>query len=84
MTPHAEDEHGKSRISTAMPDDEDFLPTNRRDLTRIDSVCDRFEAALREQREPAIEDYLEEVPSPFQKALLEELLSIEVAFRKED
>jgi len=66
-----------------MPDDEDFLPENRRDLTRIDSVCDRFEAALREQREPAIEDYLKEVPDRFQKALLEELLSIEVAYRKE-
>ena len=66
-----------------MPDDKDFLPTNRQDLTRIDSVCDKFEVALREQREPSIEDYLKGVDPDIHKALLAELLSIEVAYRKE-
>ncbi len=44
----------------------------------IDQVCDRFEAAVREGRRPRIEDFLEQSPSLDRRALLQELIALEV------
>jgi len=44
----------------------------------IDQVCDRFEAAVRDGQRPQIEDYLNQYPQLDRRALLQELVALEV------
>jgi serine/threonine protein kinase len=50
---------------------------------RVDAVCRRFEADLREGGEPRIEDILAQVDPPQQFALFRELLELEVEVRRD-
>jgi serine/threonine-protein kinase len=49
---------------------------------RAERECDRFEAAWKAGQRPRIEDYLAAVPEPERPALLRELLSLEVDYRR--
>ncbi|MCA1686154.1 MAG: hypothetical protein LC745_09250, partial [Planctomycetia bacterium] len=49
---------------------------------RVDAACDRFEAALHARRGPRIEDYLAEADAPWRRALLRELLLLEIELRR--
>ncbi len=55
---------------------------DRSDLERIDTACDRFEAAWREGRRPAIEEELRGIPGPARPGLLRDLLVLELAYRR--
>lgn len=44
----------------------------------IDEACDQFEAAMREGRQPRIEDFLEKFADLDRNALLQELIALEV------
>ncbi len=48
----------------------------------LDRVCDRFEAAWRAGNRPVIDGYLEEVEEPLRSALLDELISLEIHWRR--
>src|SRR5256885_12255775 len=48
---------------------------------RIDSICDRFEAAWREGRAPGIEDYLGEADASARRELLDALFAVEFSCR---
>jgi serine/threonine protein kinase len=52
----------------------------------VDRVCDRFEAACKiagpAGRRPRIEEFLAEVPEPERSALLVELISLEITYRR--
>jgi tRNA A-37 threonylcarbamoyl transferase component Bud32 len=50
----------------------------------VDRLCDRFEAALKTRRRPAIEEFLSDVPAPAQAAALGELLVLEIDYRRRD
>jgi hypothetical protein len=55
------------------------------DLERaLDPVCRRFEAAWRAGGRPRIEDYLADVPALARPALLNELLRMELEYRRRD
>ncbi len=45
---------------------------------RLDKISTRFEAELRADRSPRIEQYLRKCSKEFQAALLEELISLEL------
>ena len=51
-------------------------------LDRIDRACDRFEAGWMRGERPRVEDALGEVPAPYRRALLRDLLAAEVAARR--
>jgi serine/threonine protein kinase len=57
-------------------------------VERIDEVCDRFEAAWKSARtaeqRPRIEDYLSAAQEPDRSALMRELLSLEMAYRRRE
>ena len=53
------------------------------DLSRIDRVCDRFEAAWQAGDEPKLEDYLGDTPEPERSVLRRELLAIDAERRKQ-
>jgi len=55
-------------------------------VKRVDALCDRFEEAWVAGSNPAIEQYLRELPESDQPALLRELLRVELEcrFRKGD
>ena len=48
---------------------------------RIDTICDRFEAAWNAGEKPRIEDYLADWEEPDHTPLLRELLLLELAYR---
>src|SRR5690348_12819791 len=48
---------------------------------RVDSLCDRFEAAWKKGRRPKLECYLAHVPPAAQPELLRELLMLELEYR---
>jgi WD40 repeat protein/tRNA A-37 threonylcarbamoyl transferase component Bud32 len=50
---------------------------------RVDEVCDRFEIAWREGRQPRIEDYLGDATEPERSALLRELLLLDIHYRRQ-
>jgi WD40 repeat protein/tRNA A-37 threonylcarbamoyl transferase component Bud32 len=55
----------------------------RADLKReLDAVCDRYEAAWTAGRRPRLEDYLDGATEPLRPALLQELLLLEVHYRR--
>ena len=51
------------------------------DLSRIDAVCDRFEAELRAGKDPRIEDFLGDAPEPGRSALLRALRDVEAEYQ---
>jgi eukaryotic-like serine/threonine-protein kinase len=51
---------------------------------RVESVCDRFEAACKAGRRPPIEDYLGELPEAVRAVLLRALLELELAYRRQN
>jgi formylglycine-generating enzyme required for sulfatase activity len=59
-------------------DDQSMTPSY---LERVITVCDDFEAAWRNGREPWIEDYLLSQPELIRPALLREMLAIELELR---
>jgi serine/threonine protein kinase len=59
----------------------DVLPPSG--LRRVDELCERFEAAWRAGQRPRMEDYLGDVPEPERSELLRELLSLELACRRQ-
>ncbi len=52
-------------------------PLSSVQLSRIDDLCNRFEAAFQKGATPAIEEYLTEVEKPLRMSLLKELLQID-------
>jgi hypothetical protein len=52
-------------------------------LQRVDEICDRFEDAWKTGQRPGIEDYLGDAPQQERAALLRELLSLELAYRRQ-
>ena len=52
-------------------------PLSSVQLSRIDDLCNRFEAALQKGATPAVEEYLNEVEKPLRMSLLKELLQID-------
>src|SRR6516225_6467138 len=50
---------------------------------RVDEACDRFEAAWKAGQLPRIEDYLADVAEADRALLFQELLGLEVDFRRE-
>jgi hypothetical protein len=52
-------------------------------VQRVDEVCDRFEDAWKAGQRPRIEDYLGTTPEPERSKLLEELLHVELAYRRQ-
>ncbi len=52
-------------------------PLSSVQLSRIDDLCNRFEAALQKGATPAVEEYLTEVEKPLRMSLLKELLQID-------
>ena len=51
------------------------------ELSRIDKVCDRFEAAWQAGKQPRIEDFLGDIPQPIRSKLRRELVAIEAERR---
>jgi hypothetical protein len=51
-------------------------------VARIDEACDRFEHAWQAGRRPRIEDYLADASGPEHRALLRELLVVELGYRR--
>ncbi|HKB41433.1 MAG TPA: hypothetical protein VKD72_33715, partial [Gemmataceae bacterium] len=49
---------------------------------RVDRVCTEFEKAWRDGRRPRLEDCLAGEPEPVARLLLEELLRLELAYRR--
>jgi serine/threonine-protein kinase len=52
-------------------------------LNRLNRLCDRFERAWREGSSPRIEDYLVQVADAERAELLQELLSLEIHYRRQ-
>jgi serine/threonine protein kinase len=48
---------------------------------RVDRACDRFEEAWRSGARPALKDFVEEPDAPVGRAMLRELLKVELAYR---
>ncbi len=46
----------------------------------VDDVCDRFEAAWRAGKQPRVEDYLSEIGSEIEDAVIKELLVMDAAY----
>lgn len=65
-----------------MADDSHQRPSKLDDLRKIDSISDKFEAAIRTQQKPSISLYLKEAPSQIEAALFVELLSLELSYRR--
>src|SRR5262249_39020966 len=51
-------------------------------LRHAEGVCRRFEAAWKAGQRPRIEDHLREAPEPERRALLPELIEVEVEYRQ--
>jgi serine/threonine protein kinase/formylglycine-generating enzyme required for sulfatase activity len=51
-------------------------------LLRVDQVCDQFEGSWKAGQRPKIEEYLASAAEPERPALLHELLSVELAYRR--
>jgi len=49
---------------------------------RVDEVSSKFEGDWQEGKRPAIEEYLQDVPGPEQRALLGELVAVELELRR--
>jgi serine/threonine-protein kinase len=67
-------------MSDTLPTREDTLPPDL--VLCLDAACDRFEAAWKAGSRPRIEDFLHEVPEPWQSVLVRELVLLDVAYRR--
>ncbi len=56
-------------------------PLSSVQLSRIDDLCNRFEAELQKGSTPAVEEYLTEVEKPLRMSLLKELLQIDSHYK---
>ncbi|MFO0818371.1 MAG: protein kinase [Pirellulales bacterium] len=52
-------------------------------LRRLDSLCDQFESQWQAGAVPALDSFLAQVPPEDQQALLEELLPLDIAYRRQ-
>ncbi|TWU28466.1 serine/threonine-protein kinase [Bythopirellula polymerisocia] len=52
-------------------------------LHKLDQICDRFEEAWCDGLHPLIEDYIEGLQEPLRTRLLQELVALEVSYRRE-
>jgi serine/threonine protein kinase len=59
---------------------DEWLPLSQQ--RAIEAICSRFEAAWKAGQRPRIEEYLPEAPEPSRSALLRELLSLEIDYRR--
>jgi len=62
---------------------DDGNPKHASELPRIDEVCDRFEAAWQQGKEPKVEDYLARAPEADRPALRRDLVAIEAQRRRQ-
>ena len=60
-----------------------FAPSKGHEVTLIDQACVRFEEAWRDGRQPRLEDFVQEHDAPTRRALLVELLSLEIELKLE-
>jgi tetratricopeptide (TPR) repeat protein len=67
-------------MSEARPPGIDLLPLSQ--AWRVDQICHRFENAWATSGRPAIEDFLADTPEPERSALLRELISIDLHYRR--
>jgi serine/threonine-protein kinase len=51
------------------------------ELERVDSACDRFEAAWRSGQRTELKSFVEDLETPVGRVLLRELLKVELAYR---
>jgi eukaryotic-like serine/threonine-protein kinase len=65
-------------VSIPSPLDDESLPADL--VLRIDQVCDRFEAELRQGRRARVENFLTEIIEPGRGLLLHELVAVELAY----
>jgi WD40 repeat protein/tRNA A-37 threonylcarbamoyl transferase component Bud32 len=57
-------------------------PAPESTIDQIDHICDRFEAAWKAGPRPRMEDYLDGVSEPTRKSLFQELLAVELEYRR--
>ena len=57
-------------------------PLSFEDLSRLDGLCDEFESQWREGQPPRIEDLLADLSGPLWECAFEELVALEVEFRR--
>ena len=62
-------------------DDGNPIPSS--ELSRVDRVCDQYEAAWQQGKEPKVEDYLARAPEADRPALRRELVAIEAQRRRQ-
>jgi hypothetical protein len=67
-------------MSEARPPSIDLLPLSQ--TWQVDQVCHRFEHAWATSGRPAIEDFLADTLEPQRSALLGELISIDIHYRR--
>jgi serine/threonine protein kinase/WD40 repeat protein len=67
-----------------MNKERDSSETNLPDAIRIDEICDEFEAARQAGKSIAIEDFLTRVPEALVPRLIEELVGLEIDYRRND
>ena len=63
-----------------MPEDGSLNPLSK--VRRIDSICDRFEAAWNAGTRPVIEAFLNDTPATEQAAVLRELVILDLHYRR--
>ncbi|MGO9599424.1 MAG: protein kinase domain-containing protein [Isosphaeraceae bacterium] len=69
-------------MSRPRAEDETIVPNEQ--IPLLETICDRFETALRAGEQPPIETYLEGMPEPGRSTLLYELLILDLAYRSRD
>ncbi len=57
-------------------------PTHESSIDQIDQICDRFEATWKSGPRPRMEDYLDGVSEPTRTSLFQELLAVELEYRR--
>ena len=57
-------------------------PTPESSIDQIDQICDRFEATWKSGPRPRMEDYLDGVAEPTRTSLFQELLAVELEYRR--
>ena len=63
-----------------VPDDASLNPLSK--VRRIDSICDRFEAAWNAGTRPVIEEFLKDAPATEQPAVFRELVILDLHYRR--
>ena len=71
------------RVSRMAPDPDNPLGLSASVLEQVDQLCMRFERSWRSGQRPAIEEFLSAGPGEARSALLQELLLLDVDYRKQ-